>query len=68
MVVTIGEFLATRAMIKLTRDEASRTKVWTQVFGRAKKESSKIRLITDLQHLNQCHQVPRHKAKLWTGI
>ena len=65
---TIGEYLDTGAIRTLTVQEEMRTKVWTPVFGRAKKDSDKIRLITDLQHLNQCHQVPKHKAESWTTI
>ena len=68
MMTTIGEYLDTDAIRQLTVQEITRTKVWTPVFGRAKKDTGKIRLITDIQHFNQCHQVPRHKAESWTSI
>ena len=70
MMTTIEEYLDTGVIRPLTFQELASTKVWTPVFGQAKKDTGKTRLITDLQHLNLCHQVPRHKAESesWTSI
>ena len=33
-----------------------------------KKESGKIRLITNLRDLNKCHTVPKHRAETWSTL
>ena len=38
------------------------------MFARPKKNSDKIRMISDLRGVNACHQVPRHKAETWTSV
>ena len=65
---TIGEYLKTATLRMLTREETQRTKVWTPIFPREKKGSTKVRVITDLRNLNACHQVPKHKQETWGTV
>jgi hypothetical protein len=65
---TIGEYLAAGVIRPLTEEEEQRTRFWTPTFGREKKDSHKVRLITDLRLLNACHQVPKHKAETWQTV
>ena len=57
---TIGEYLKTKALRPVTAKELQQTKYWVPIFGRAKKGSEKVRLITDLRDLNQCHNIQQH--------
>ena len=52
----------------LTKDEEQRTRFWIPIISRPKKESGKVRLITDLRLLSACHQVPKHKAETWQHV
>ena len=67
---TTGEYLQTGVLRKLTAAESQRTKTWTPVFGRPKKFSDKVRLITDLRELNKQTKSPStgqpHGAKCCT--
>ena len=65
---TIGEYLASGAIRSLTPSEIKRTKFWIPIFTRPKKDSAKLRLITDLRILNLCHQNPHHKAENWKNV
>ena len=56
------EYCSTGAMRQLTTEEEARTRYWVPVFTRQKKDdSNKVRVITDMRDLNQCHGVQRHK-------
>ena len=63
-----GEYLQRGVLRKLTDAESQRTKTWTPVFGRPKKFSDKVRLITDLRELNRHHQVPKHRPTTWREV
>ena len=65
---TIGECLNNGVIRHLTPEEEARTKYWVPAFPRLKKDSHKIRLITDLRALNSCHQIPKDKAETWKHI
>ena len=65
---TIGEYLDSGVITKLSPEELHRTRSWVPVFPRPKKDSQKIRLITDLRDLNTCHQVPRHRPETWKTL
>ena len=65
---TIGEYLKSGVIRHLTPKEVVNTKYWVPAFPRPKKDSHKIRLITDLRDLNACHQVPKHKTETWRSI
>ena len=65
---TIVEYLETAAIRELTQVELNRTRHWTPIFPREKKDSHKVRMITDLQQLNQCHDVKKHRAETWKNI
>lgn len=68
MMTTIGEYCVDGAIRQLTEEETQRTKVWTPIFPREKKDSQKIRIITDMRQLNMCQQVPKHKADTWQTV
>ena len=68
LMTTIGECLANGVITKLSRDEETRTKYWVSTFPRLKKDSNKIRMITDLRYLNSCHQVPHHRPDTWNCV
>ena len=53
---------------ELTKEEEERTRFWIPTFGREKKDSHKVRLITDLRQLNTCHQRRKHKAQTWQSV
>ena len=65
---TIGEYLDSGVIIKLSPEELHRTRSRVPVFPRPKKDSPKIRMITDLRDLNTCHQVPRHRPETWKTL
>ena len=65
---TIDEYLEAGVIRKLTKEEAKRTRFGIPTFGREKKDSHKIRLITDLRQLNNCHQVGKRKAETWQSV
>ena len=48
---TIGEYLQAGAIRKLTPKEQACTRTWTPIFGLEKRDSHKIRVITDLRVL-----------------
>jgi hypothetical protein len=68
VMTTIGEYLEDGTIRTLTQEEENRTRYWVPVFGRKKKDSTKIRLITDLRDLNNCHNTPKHKAETWDNV
>ena len=68
MTTTIGEYLAEGAIKELTTAEMERTHFWTAIFPRPKKDSNKVRIITDMRDLNTCNQVPKHKADTWNTV
>ena len=65
---TIMEYLETNAIRPLTKEEVDRTRSWIPIFPREKKESKKVRMITDLRNLNNCHHVPRHRSENWKTV
>lgn len=65
---TIGEYCQQNVVKPLDREKADRTRYWVPIFPVPKKGSDKLRLITDLRALNQCHQVPRHRGESWAQI
>jgi hypothetical protein len=65
---TIGEYCQTGAIRALNKEEADRTRYWIPVFGRPKRDSDKISLITDLRGLNKCHKVIQHKPHNWSTV
>ena len=65
---TIGEYLQRNALRILSEKERTETRCWTAIFPRPKKESGKIRVITDMRPLNRCTQVPKHRAARWTDL
>jgi len=65
---TIGEYWTTGAIRKMDKEEEDRTKFWVPIFGREKKDSTKIRLITDLRRLNECHNVQQHHPQTWKQV
>ena len=60
----LADYLQTGAIKKLCPRKVERTKYWVPIFPRPKKDSEKVRVITDLRALNQCHQVRDTKQKL----
>ena len=65
---TIGEYLQTGVVRPLTPQEEMKTKYWVPTFPRPKKDSNKIRIITDLRGLNMCHSTPKFKSENWSQI
>ena len=65
---TIGEYCQTGAVRALTNQGMNRTRYWVPIFARPKKDSTKIRLITDLRELNKCHSIQHHKPHTWTTL
>jgi hypothetical protein len=65
---TIGEYLETRAIRKLSPEEAEKTRYWTPIFGREKRDSKKVRMITDMRDLNSCHEIQNHKPQTWVQL
>ena len=68
LMTTIGEYCKNGALRPLTVEEQNRTKHWTPVFGRPKKDSPKLRLITDLRALNCCFELRKHRAQTWEQV
>lgn len=64
----IGEYLKNNTVRPLNKAEAERTQIWTPVFPRPKKNSEKVRVITDLRALNSCHHIPKHKQETWKSV
>ena len=65
---TIGQYLENDTIQKLPADKARKTRFWVHVFGREKKDSGKVRLITDFRPLNACQQVLRFKGTNWKHL
>ena len=65
---TIGEYLQAGAIRKLTPKEQACTRTWTPIFGLEKRDSQKIRVITDLRVLNRCCQTGHHKPETWKTV
>ena len=65
---TIGEYLQTSALKQLTAEKINQTHYWVPIFGRPKKGSTKVRLITDLRDLNRCHKVQQHHPQTWRQV
>jgi hypothetical protein len=65
---TIGEYLRQKVIRRLSAEETKRTRFWIPVFTRPKKNSDKVRLITDLRKLNECHAAQKHKAENWNLV
>ena len=68
MQATIGEYLASGAIRRLSPNEKANTRSWTPIFGLEKKQSNKIRVITDLRNLNRCCQPFHHKPETWKSV
>ena len=65
---TIGEYLANQAIRLLNPQEIQSSKYWVPIFSREKKDSDKVRLITDLRDLNECHNIQKHKPQTWKQV
>ena len=65
---TIGEYLQSQAVRLLNPHEIQSTNYWVPIFGREKKDSEKVRLITDLRDLNNCHNIQQHKPQTWKQV
>ena len=68
LMTTIGEYLEAGVIRELTKEEEERKRFWIPTFGREKKDSHKVRLITNLRLFNTCHQVRKHKAETWQNV
>ena len=68
MTATIGQYLANNTIQSLPPEKARQTRFWVHVFGREKKDSGKVRLITDFRPLNACQQVLRFKGTNWKHL
>ena len=68
LTTTIGEYLEEGVLAELPPSDARQTKFWVPVFGRPKKDSDKVRMISDLRRLNACHQVPHHRSETWKHV
>ena len=64
----IAEYLQSQAIRLLNPQEIQSTNYWVPVFGREKKDSEKVRLITDLRDLNNCHNIQQHKPQTWKQV
>lgn len=62
---TIGQYLQDGVIKALEPEKAKKTKTWTPIFPVPKKDSGKIRVITDLRKLNEVHRAPRFRADTW---
>jgi hypothetical protein len=60
---TIKDYLQTQAIRILKPHEMSTTLTWTLIFGVEKRDSKKVRLITDLRILKNCCQTAHHKPE-----
>ena len=60
--------MQTGAVRELTTTEIQKTKSWTSIFPREKKDTPKVRMITDMRPLNRCADVPKHRAERWTDV
>ena len=65
---TITDYLEQKAIRPLQQEETERTRFWTDIFPRPKKDSTKVRMITDMRPLNDCVQTPRHRTDTWKDI
>jgi hypothetical protein len=65
---TIGEYLADGVITKLTPQQTESTKYWVPIFGRPKKDSGAVRLITDMRDLNACHDIEHHRPQNWKQV
>ena len=64
----VQDYLEQGAVVPLGQAQASQTKYWVPVFPRAKKDSDKQRLITDLRLLNVCTSSRPHKTQSWPQV
>ena len=53
---------------RMTQEEVRRTTSWTPTFAVPKKDSLKIRLITDLRELNSCATTPKFRMPAWKDV
>ena len=60
--LAMDQAVQTGALRTMTTQEISRTKHWTPVFDIPKANSDKVRVISDLRKLNQCHQATHFKG------
>ena len=58
----MAEYIAMGVARPLTPLEAQNTRCWVHTFGREKPHSLKIRIITNLKSLNQCHALDQFKG------
>ena len=64
----VQDYLEQGAVMPLGQAQASQTKYWVPVVPRAKKDSDKQRLITDLRLLNVCTSSRLHKTQSWPQV
>ena len=64
----LREYAELGAMRRLTADEVATTKQWVRAFPRQKRDTGKVRLITNLKPLNQCFKTPHFKADSWNTL
>eukprot|EP01012_Entosiphon_sulcatum_P030929 TRINITY_DN3850_c0_g1_i11.p2 TRINITY_DN3850_c0_g1~~TRINITY_DN3850_c0_g1_i11.p2 ORF type:complete len:250 (+),score=47.67 TRINITY_DN3850_c0_g1_i11:112-861(+) len=61
--------MAAKAVIRpLTTKETLATRFWTSVFDCPKRDSDKVRVITDLRPLNDLLGVPKFRQETWTTL
>ena len=68
LATTIGDYLEAGVISRLDPTQTAKTKYWVPIFGRPKKDSDKVRMITDLRDLNQCHTIERHRPQTWHQV
>ena len=68
LATTIMDYLEAGVITKLGMTQAQRTKYWVPIFTRPKKDSDKVRMITDLRELNQCHTIEKHRPQTWNQV
>ena len=64
----VQQYLDKGVLQPLSEDVQSRVRYWVPVFPRPKGNSGKVRLITDLRDLNNCHNAPHHKQETWRTL
>ena len=60
---TISDYINRGAIRLLTPEEYEKTKYWVPVFPVTKRDSTEVRMITNLRALNECQLNRHHKAE-----
>ena len=64
----MDQAVKTGALRQMSQEEVRRTRHWTPVFDIPKPHSDKVRVISDLRKLNQCHQATHFKGERWENV